>query len=137
MHACVLVADEGEIYKLLDRFARYDEDEEKPEARWDYFGIGGRFEGALPLKKRRLRRLFGFLPVGWSGKASVAVKRDVDCGRFLREAPVVGLYFRGELHICPFTLTDDDVIATWQQEFRRLFAEIPDAATLRIIDAHS
>jgi len=137
MHACVLVADDGEIYELLNRFARYDEDEEKPDALWDYFGIGGRFEGALPLKKRRLRRFLGVIPVGWSSEASIARKYEVDCDRFLHDAPVVGLYFRGELHMCPFTLTDDAAIASWQQKFRLMFAEIPEDSTLRIIDAHS
>jgi len=48
MHTCVLVADDREIYAILDRFTNYDE-EPKPDSRWDYFGIGGSFAGALPL----------------------------------------------------------------------------------------
>ena len=43
MHTCILVADEGNIYELLDRFAEHEEDTE-PHGRFDHFGIGGRFD---------------------------------------------------------------------------------------------
>lgn len=135
MHACVVVADEGEIYALLDRFAKYD-GEEKPEGRWDYFGIGGLFEGALPLKQpKKVRRFFGLLPGGTTSKATIAKKSEVDCARFLADPPP-GIYFRGKLHMCPF-LPDDPAFDRWPEDFRRVFAQIPEDTILRIIDAHS
>ena len=135
MHSCVLVADEGELYALLDRFAK-SEEEEKPTARWDYFGIGGRFDGALPLKKPRIvRRLFGLLPGGQTIRASVAKKSEVDCDQFLVDPPVA-IFFRGELRECPL-FAEKESLKRWQDEFRRLFDQIPEDRTLRIVDAHS
>jgi hypothetical protein len=136
MHACVLVADEGEIYELLNRFANYDGDEEKPEARWDYFGIGGLFEGALPLKTpRTVRRLFGLLSSKQISHATIAKKAEIDCACFLAEPPAA-LYFRGVLYECPL-FAQGDALARWDEEFRRVFASIPEDTTLRIVDAHT
>ena len=36
---------------MLDSFTNYENEEPKPDSRWDYFGIGGRYEGTLPLKQ--------------------------------------------------------------------------------------
>ena len=136
MHACVLVADEGELYALLDHFAKNDGEEDKPEARWDYFGIGGRFEGALPLKSpRKIRRLFGLLPAKYISGASVAKKAEVDCERLLSDPPAA-VYFLGKLHECPL-FAEGEKLKRWEKEFRAVFDQIPADTTLRIVDAHS
>ena len=136
MHTCVLVAHDGDIYYALDRFANYDGDEPKPDARWDYFGIGGRYDGALPLKQpRQLRRLFGLLPAGSTRQVSVAKKFEVDQEAFLAEPPAA-LFYRGQLYECPL-FAEGEALSVWQAEFRRRFAEIPDSMTLQIVDAHS
>ncbi len=136
MHTCVLVADEGNIYVVLDRFTNYEHEQPKPDSRWDYFGIGGRFEGALPLRQpRKLRRFFGLLPAGETSQVSVAKKAEVHAESFLADPPAA-LYFRGKLYECPLD-ADADGLKRWQEEFRKLYADIPDETKLQIVDAHS
>lgn len=136
MHTCVLVADGRGIYEVLDRFTNYDHEPKKPDSRWDYFGIGGRFEGALPLKQpRQLRRFFGLLPAGQTSRVSVAKKSEIDEVTFLADPPTA-LFFRDQLYECPLFAKDEE-LAKWQAEFRQRFAEIPDDTILQIVDAHS
>ena len=136
MHTCVLVAEDGEIYAVLDRFTKYDHEDPKPDSRWDFFGIGGRFEGALPLRRpRQLRRFFGLLSAGQTSRVSVAKKSEIDQQVFLADPPTA-LFFRGELYECPL-FAEGEALAKWQAEFRQRFADIPDDTTLQIVDAHS
>ena len=136
MHTCVLVADERNIYEALNRFSNHDHDEPKPDSRWDYFGIGGRYEGALPLKHpRKLRRFFGLLPAGETSRVSVAKKSEIDQETFLADPPAA-LFFRDQLYESPL-FAEGEALATWQAEFRQRFAAIPDDTTLQIVDAHS
>lgn len=136
MHTCVLVADDRNIYEILDPFANYDGDSAKPQAKWDYFGVGGRFEGRLPLKQpRTVRRFFGLIPVGRTKRASVARKSEIDQEAFLANPPAA-IFFRDKLHECPLT-NDAELIDKWDVEFRERFAEIPDDTVLQIVDAHS
>ena len=136
MHTCLLVADDGDIYEVLNRFANYDGESSNPDAKFDYFGIGGRYEGALPLKQpRRLRRFFGLLPIGHTTRVSVAKKSEIDQKTFLVEPPAA-LFFRGQIYESPL-FAEGEALAEWQAEFRRRFAEIPDDTTLQIVDAHS
>ena len=135
MHTCILVADDRNIYEILDRFANYDEYPPKPDAKWDYFAVGGRFEGRLPLKQPRIvRRFFGLIPVGQTTRASVARKFEIDQQAFLASPPAA-LFFRDKLYECPL-VNDPELIAKWDAEFRERFAVIPDDATLQIVDAH-
>ena len=136
MHTCVLVADDRNIYEALDRFTNYDHEPRKPDSRWDFFGIGGRFEGALPLKQpRQMRRFFGLLPAGNTSRVSVAKKSEIDEQAFLA-APPTAIFFKDRLYECPL-FAEGETLADWQAEFRRIFAEIPDETTLHIVDAHS
>ena len=136
MHTCVLVADERDIYEALDRFTNYDNEAAKPDSRWDYFGIGGRFEGALPLKHpRKLRRFFGLFRAGQTSHVSVAKKSEIDQAAFLAHPPPA-LFFRDQLYECPL-FAEGEALARWQAEFRQRFAEIPDDTTLQVVDAHS
>src|SRR5262245_28136849 len=136
MHTCVLVADDGDIYDALKRFTNYDHEAPKPDSKWDYFGIGGCFEGALPLKQpRKLRRFFGLLSAGQTSRVSIAKKSEIDQEAFLAEPPVA-LFFRDHLYECPL-FAEGEALAKWQAEFRQRFTEIPDDITLQIVDAHS
>jgi hypothetical protein len=136
MHTSILVADEGDIYDLLDRFANYDGESDKPEAKFDYFGVGGRFADTLPLKEPRpLRRLFGLLPAGHTTRATTARKSEIDEPALLVDPPAA-LFFRNQLHECPLS-TDPAQLTSWQAHFRTLFARIPADAVLRMVDAHS
>ena len=136
MHTCVLVADDRDIYEALDRFTNYDDEEEKPDSKWDFFGIGGRFEGALPLRQpRRLRRFLGLLSAGQTSRVSVAKKSEIDQQTFLADPPAA-LFFRDQLFECPL-FAEGEALAKWQAEFRQRFAEIPDDTTLQMVDAHS
>jgi len=136
MHTCVLVADDRDIYEALQRFTKYDHEKPKPDSRWDFFGIGGRFEGTLPLKQpRRLRRFFGVFPSGQTSRVSVAKKSEIDGDAFLLDPPTA-LFFRDQLYECP-QFAEGEALAKWQAEFRQRFAEIPDDTTLQVVDAHS
>lgn len=139
MHTSVLVADKGDVYDLLDRFAAYDGEAVSDDARWDNFGVGGIFAGALPLARRRAwRRRLPFAP-RWITGASVVRKSDVDKDALLSNPPMA-LFFQGVLHECPLSEEPEDdakVLAEWQATFRRLFDAIPEDATLQIVDAHS
>lgn len=135
MHTSVLVADEGDVYELLDQFAAYDGDPDCEDARWDNFGVGGNFAGALPLLRRRAwRRMLPFLP-RWLTGASVARKSEVDKSAFLQDPPAA-LFFRGILYECPLT-DEPEGMAEWVATFCKLFDEIPEGTTLQIVDAHS
>jgi hypothetical protein len=59
----------------------------------------------------------------------------VDTGAVLANPPAALLIDR-DWHECP--LTDDATrIAGWAAEFARLFAAVPDGATLTAVDFHS
>lgn len=136
MHTCVLVADDRDIYDALNRFTNYSDEARKLESKWDFFGIGGRFEGALPLKQpRQLRRLFGLLPAGQTSRVSIAKKSEIDQQVFLDEPPAA-LFFQDQLYEGPL-FAEGEALQKWQDEFRHRFAEIPDDTTLQIVDAHS
>jgi hypothetical protein len=90
----------------------------------------------LPLKEPRpLRRFFGLLPAGPTTCATTARKSEIDEPALLADPPAA-LFFRNQLHECPLS-TDPAQLAAWDARFRTLFAEIPSAAVLRIVDAHS
>ena len=134
MHMCILVADNGNIYELLDRFTNYCYDK-KPESRFDYFGIGGNYEGALPLREpRKLRKFFGLIPAGETSHVSVAKKSEIDEQAFLVDPPAA-LFFQDKLYECPM-FADGEALKKWQDEFRSRYAEIPYDNMLQIVDAH-
>jgi hypothetical protein len=136
MHTCVLVADDRDIYDALAAYTNYDGEPIKPTSKWDFFGIGGRYEGALPLMKpRKLRRLLGLIPAGETCYVSVAKKSEIDQEAFLKEPPVA-LFFRDVLYECPL-FAEGEALSKWQTRFRERFATIPDDTTLQIVDAHS
>jgi hypothetical protein len=138
MHTCILVADNGDIYDVLYPWSDYDNDPNarQPHAKFDWFGIGGRYAGALPLKQpRMLSKFFGLLPPGESRRVSVAKKSEIDLQVFLAEPPAA-LFFRGSLYESPL-FAQGEALEKWQAEFRDRFAQIPDDITLQIVDAHS
>jgi len=138
MHTCILVADDGDIYDVLYPWSNYDNDPNgrQPHANFDWFEIGGRYQGALPLKHpRKIRKFFGLLPAGESTRVSVAKKSEIDQRAFLAEPPVA-LFFQGNLYQCPL-FAEGEALKKWQVEFRERFAQVPDDITLQIVDAHS
>jgi hypothetical protein len=136
MHTCILVADDGDIYDVLAPFADYTGESSGPAPTFDYFGVGGRFEGLLPLKRpRQLRKFFGLLPAGHTTHVSVAQKSEVDQAALLSDPPAA-LFFRGQLYQSPY-FAEGEALAKWHSEFRQRFAEIPEHTLLQIVDAHS
>ena len=136
MHRSVLVADSGDIYELLYPWSKYEDDAPKPQAKFDYFGVGGRFEGYFHLKQpRQLRKFFGLFSAGSTTRVSVAKKYEIDQDSLLRDPPAA-LFFRGELYECPL-FAEGDKLSKWKMEFAQQFAQVPDDSTLQIVDAHS
>ena len=136
MHTPVLVADDREIYQVLDRFLLSDHREPTRDSKWDYAAISKQDADAMPLKRpRQLRRFFGLLSAGTTTRAWIAKKYEVDQQAFLADPPAA-LVFRDRLYECPI-LPDRGALANWHTEFRQRFTEIPEDTTLQIVDAHS
>jgi hypothetical protein len=135
---CILVADEGNIYELLFPWSDYNvpEKDRQPYARFDWFGLAKDEEWFLPLKTpRKLRKFFGLLPAGQTMRVSVAKKSEIDQDAFLASPPAA-LFFKGKLYESPF-FAEGAELAKWKDEFRNRFKDIPDNATLQVVDAHS
>jgi hypothetical protein len=111
-------------------------DTANPDAKYDWFAVGGRYAGYFRLRTPRQ-------PAWWQrvlGKRAIlrvnqARKADVDTDGVL-SAPPAALLIDRDWHECP--LTDDAArIAEWSAEFARRFAAVPDSATLTAVDFHS
>jgi hypothetical protein len=131
-----MVADDGDIYILLDRFTNYDEKSSGPEAKWDWFGVGGQWKDMLKLNRpRKLRRFFGLLPAGETTTTAVAKKSEIDQEALLADPPAA-LFVDNVLYECPIFAEGDDY-ERWKVRFAELFKAIPNDRTLQIVDAHS
>jgi hypothetical protein len=136
MHTYLLVAGDRKIPEMLEPFADYDGEGNNPDARFDWFEIGGRFAAALPLKNpRRLRRFFGLLPAGFTSNATAARKSEVDHEALLADPPAA-LLFRGQWLSSPIVL-EGRLPEAWRSQFASAFAQIPDETLLTIVDCHS
>lgn len=107
-----------------------------PQAQYDYYKIGGRFDGYLELLRPRplgfLGRLFGAKP---KSRVNVARKSEVDL-EAIRKDPPAALLLDGEWHECPIS-TDPEVLAEWDARFTELFDSIAPDALLTVVDVHS
>jgi len=136
MHTPLMVADEGNIYELLNRYTNYSEQSAGPDARWDYFGITESPEDFLKLKQpRQLKKFFGLLPAGETSEVAVARKDEID-QNVLLSSPPAALFFDDVLYECPFDC-DEAKLAEWNELFREKFKAIPENRTLQMVDAHS
>jgi hypothetical protein len=109
---------------------------DNPQAKFDWYEEGGRFNGylqlAVPVAPTGWRRLFG---ARTKDRANRALKRDVKLEPILA-APPAALLWNGQWRECPIT-TDHEQIETWNQRFREMFAEIAGDSWLSAIDIHS
>lgn len=136
MHTYLLVAGDSEIHEMLEPFADYNGDEDNPNARFDWFEIGGRFGSTLPLKSPRpSRRLFGLLPGASASKVTSARKSEIDQQALLANPPAA-LLFRGKWLSSPIVL-EGKLPETWQSQFASAFHQIPDKTLLTVVDCHS
>jgi hypothetical protein len=136
MHTYLLVAGDGKVPEMLEPFADYGGEGRNPNARFDWFEVGGRFGAALPLKApRKLRRFFGVFPAGFTSKATEARKSEVD-QQALLEDPPAALLFRGQWLASPIVL-EGKLPETWRSQFADAFVQIPDGTLLTVVDCHS
>ena len=135
MHTLLLVIGD-DIDSQLRPFAGWDGTEEKPNAMFDWYETGGRWEGFLQLREPRLhKRLFGLLPPREERRTNVAKKREIDSAALLADPPAALLY-QGQWHEAPPQL-DGPLDEDWISQFIGIFSQIPDDAQLTIVDVHS
>jgi len=113
---------------------------ENPEAQFDWYAIGGRWEGCLELAAPRpVRKFFGLLSAGETRSASRARKREIDQEVLLRNPPAA-LLLRGEWHDSEWLEADSQSVeaweAAWRERFSRLWAQVPDDALVTAVDIH-
>ena len=136
MHTPLMVADEGDIYELLDRYTNYDEETSGPEARWDYFGISRNPIDFFQLKQpKKLRKFFGLIPAGETSQCPVAKKSEIVQEGLLSNPPAA-LFLDDVLYECPIDC-DDESLSNWTALFRDKFMTIAEGRTLQMVDAHS
>jgi hypothetical protein len=107
-----------------------------PQAMFDWYEIGGRFNGYLRLREAVPPSWWDRL-LGRRAAAGVnrAPKRDVASEPLLANPPTA-LLLEGQWHLCPIT-RDKAEVAAWRKQFAALFRAIPDDATLTAVDVHS
>ena len=109
---------------------------ENPQAKYDWYQVGGRFSGYFrltePVPAPWWRRLLG---KGSIDRANRAVKRQVDATAVLADPPAA-LLVDGAWHECPLT-TDEQQLNAWRSEFAALFERVPTDAVLTAVDIHS
>jgi len=107
-----------------------------PDGRFDFYEVGGRWNGFLQLRQpRQLRRFFGLFPAGYATRVSSAKKSQIDQQALLADPPAA-LLFRGQWFASQI-FAKGEALKTWLEEFSRHFSEIPDDTTLTIVDVHS
>ncbi|MBA4149429.1 MAG: hypothetical protein H0X66_15055 [Verrucomicrobia bacterium] len=122
----LLVAGDGNIPDLLEPFADYGGEGTNPNAKFDWFEIGGRFGPSLSLKQpRQLRRFFGLLPGGTASCVLNAKKSEVDLQSLLANPPAA-LLFQGQWSESVIFAKSQDA-EEWRKEFTRLFEQIHGA----------
>jgi hypothetical protein len=135
MHTLLLVIGDG-IDDQLVPFAGWGDNEDNPEAKFDWYEIGGRWKGFLQLRAPRLqKRLFGFLAPRKESRTNTARKHEIDSDALLADPPAAVL-FRGQWHEGPIQL-DGPPDVEWASQFRNIYNQIPDDAQLTIVDIHS
>lgn len=140
---------EGDLAALATRMPEWSEEEggveegrlyrwstSNPQSKFDWYELGGRFEGFLRLKQPRQptgwRKLIGRKPVE---RVNQALRSDIQEGPLLADPPTAVLR-GGVWSECPFT-SDAAELERWRQEFGGLFESIPSDALLTVMDIHS
>lgn len=107
-----------------------------PQAQYDYYKIGGRFDGYLELLHPRppglLGRLFGAKA---KSRVNLARKSEVDL-EAIRNDPPAALLLDGQWHECPIS-TDPETLTEWNVRFARMLDAIAPDALLTVVDVHS
>jgi hypothetical protein len=107
-----------------------------PQSKYDWYALGGRFDGFLRLRHpapvSAWRRLLGGKP---SDRANQARKGQVDTEALVANPPSA-LLMDTVWRECPFS-SDPAVVDGWKREFALAFAPIPEDALLTIMDLHS
>jgi hypothetical protein len=109
---------------------------ENPQARYDWYRVGGRFRGYLrlasPASRSWREKMLGRPDAGAADRAR---KRDVDVSAVLADPPAV-LVLDGAWHECPLGADEGDA-RRWGDELASLLDAVPDDATLTVVDLHS
>jgi hypothetical protein len=101
----------------------YRRSNQNPDGKFDWYRIGGRWEGFLRLSALQ------------ASGVSRARKSEIDHAALLADPPGA-LLFRGEWRESPISFSPES-LEPWCAEFARAFAAIPDGEMLTVVDIHS
>jgi hypothetical protein len=143
MHACLLVIGD-DVAKQLEPFmdpaafessVGSEDSPRSPDAKYDFYIIGGKWKHLLELKSpRKVPGLFGLFTKGID-KTHTALKSEIREDALLSHPPV-SLLNAGVWEDAKFAIgkpSDDD----WRRHFEQMFRSLPDSARLTIVDYHA
>lgn len=133
-HSLVIVVSDH-VRDQLEPFADWGETNDA-NAKFDWYEVGGRFNGYLKLKAPRRRgfvaRLFG---AGFMMHVNRAKKSEVDIEQIQKNIPAAILK-DGIWHEGPFD-HGPEVNAKWRDDFLAVFDTVADDDLLTAVDCHS
>ncbi|MFH0885077.1 MAG: hypothetical protein V1861_05195 [Candidatus Micrarchaeota archaeon] len=121
----------GRVEKMLEPYCEDmdDDSDENPDAKWDWYDIGGGYKGLLKLKKDWPSK-FGYPPN--SDRVERAYAKDVD----LEGLWTVAVLDKDGFHE-PTDMYDDEEMKSWAKDYKtRFLADISDRTVLVIVDLH-
>ncbi|HEX6985608.1 MAG TPA: hypothetical protein VF170_09535, partial [Planctomycetaceae bacterium] len=132
MHSLLLVVGD-DVHAQLSRFADWNASGTNSETKFDWYRIGGRWDGYLRLRSPRAkRRLFGLLAPRVESQVNVAKKREIDTATLLASPPSAVL-IGGKWSEAPIRF-EEAPDESWRHRFFEIFDRVPDDATLTVVD---
>jgi hypothetical protein len=143
MHACLLVIGD-DVEKQLEPFmdpAAFEspadgvDSPRSPNAKYDYYVLGGKWKHRLELKSpRKVPGWFGLFTKEIN-KTHTALKSEIKEDALLSHPPVSVLH-AGVWEDAKFIIgrPPDD---SWRRRFEQIFRSLPDSASLTIVDYHA
>jgi hypothetical protein len=141
MHACLLVVGdnvEEQLKLFVDTYAFADRPKDvprKPNEKFDFFIVGGRWKEALELREPRQERwLFGLLPKSKT-KTHTAKKSEIKEESLFRNPPV-SVLIDGVWEDADFVI-GQPTNEKWLKRFEQIFRSIPESVRLTMVDYHA
>ena len=122
---------EGRVEKMLEPYCESEDEDsdENPDAKWDWYDIGGGYKGLLRLRKDRPS---GFGYPQNSDRAERAYARDVE----LEGLWTVAVLDKEGFHE-PEDMYDEEGMKAWAKAYKtRFLGDISDRTVLVIVDLH-
>ena len=143
MHACLLVVGdnvEAQLEPFMDLAAmgiavEGDDPARNPDAKYDYYVVGGRWKHRLELKTPRKVAIWFGLFSRRIVKTHTALKSEIKLESLLRHPPVSILY-NGSWEDAELVIGSPPN-DQWCRRFEKILRSLPDSARLTIMDYHA